>query len=150
MKKLIALVCLLFLIVSVAANAEEQTVCPVMEGNPVKKDIFIDYRGKRVYFCCQSCKGEFSANPEKYLAKLPPFSVGEEPLDERQHERKHFSPARLVEPTGIATFSFLAVTLLCGLFMKKNRKLLFPWHKRFAFLTVLSAVAHATLIVVFH
>ena len=28
-----------------------QTTCPVM-GNPINKDIYADYSGKRVYFCC--------------------------------------------------------------------------------------------------
>jgi len=55
-----------------AATEIEQIICPVMEG-PVNKDIFTEYKGKKVYFCCAQCKGEFEKNPEKYLAKLPQF-----------------------------------------------------------------------------
>ncbi len=54
------------------ASAVEQTICPVIEG-PINKDIFTEYKGKKVYFCCESCKTEFEKDPEKYIAKLPQF-----------------------------------------------------------------------------
>lgn len=50
----------------------EQTLCPVM-GTPINKDIFVEYQGKKVYFCCPGCDKEFLADPEKYLPKLPQF-----------------------------------------------------------------------------
>ena len=53
-------------------TATEQTICPVM-GGPINKDIFVEYEGKKVYFCCPSCKGEFEKDPAKYLSKLPQF-----------------------------------------------------------------------------
>jgi YHS domain-containing protein len=53
--------------------AAEQTICPVM-GGPINKDVFAEYQGKKVYFCCESCKADFEKNPEKYLAKLPQFA----------------------------------------------------------------------------
>ncbi len=56
----------------VASAEVEQTICPVM-GNPIDKQYFTEYRGKKVYFCCPACKPEFEYNPEKYLAKLPQF-----------------------------------------------------------------------------
>ena len=49
-----------------------QTTCPVMKG-PVNKDIFTEYQGKKVYFCCNDCKAEFSKDPAKYISKLPQF-----------------------------------------------------------------------------
>jgi YHS domain-containing protein len=52
----------------------EQTTCPVMEGNKIDKSVFVEYQGKKVYFCCADCKGKFLAEPEKYLAKLPQFA----------------------------------------------------------------------------
>lgn len=54
------------------ATATEQTLCPVMEA-PINKDIFVEYEGKKVYFCCNGCEKLFKENPEKYLAKLPQF-----------------------------------------------------------------------------
>ncbi|GAG05367.1 unnamed protein product [marine sediment metagenome] len=49
-----------------------QTTCPVM-GSPINKDIFTEYKGKKVYFCMTSCKEEFEKEPEKYIPKLPQF-----------------------------------------------------------------------------
>jgi len=54
------------------ASAAEQATCPIM-GNPINKDIFTEYKGKKVYFCCPECKEKFEANPEEYIAKLPQF-----------------------------------------------------------------------------
>jgi YHS domain-containing protein len=57
-----------------AAKASvEQTTCPIMDGNKISKNVFVEYKGKRVYFCCESCKAKFLADPEKYVAKLPQF-----------------------------------------------------------------------------
>jgi YHS domain-containing protein len=50
----------------------EQKTCPVM-GNPINKDVFVEYNGKKVYFCCPSCKEDFEKDPEKYISKLPQF-----------------------------------------------------------------------------
>jgi YHS domain-containing protein len=64
---------------TVVAQATEQTTCPVMEGQAIDKDIFVEYKGKKVYFCCEPCTGKFNAEPEKYLAKLPQFSQATQP-----------------------------------------------------------------------
>ncbi len=50
----------------------EQTVCPVT-GMAIDKNIWTDYKGKRVYFCTQDCKEEFLKNPDKYIGNLPQF-----------------------------------------------------------------------------
>jgi YHS domain-containing protein len=55
------------------AAATEQTVCPVMAGNPIDKNVFVEYKGKKVYFCCESCKADFNKDPEKYIKDLPQF-----------------------------------------------------------------------------
>ena len=54
------------------ATGTEQTLCPVT-GNPIDKSVFIEYQGKKVYFCCTDCIKPFKENPEKYVAKLPQF-----------------------------------------------------------------------------
>jgi YHS domain-containing protein len=54
--------------------AVEQTTCPIMDGNPIDKQYFTEYQGKKVYFCCPGCEDKFKAAPEKYLAKLPQFN----------------------------------------------------------------------------
>lgn len=40
--------------------------CPV-SNEPVAMDAFTHYRGKRVYFCCSSCKGKFEKDADKYV-----------------------------------------------------------------------------------
>ena len=54
-------------------GAIAQTVCPVMDGNPIDKNVFTEYKGRKVYFCCKACIDKFNADPEKYVAKLPQF-----------------------------------------------------------------------------
>ena len=57
----------------VTAEATEpliaQTTCPVM-GGPIDPNIYLDYQGRRVYFCCQGCQAEFMKNPDEYMQKL--------------------------------------------------------------------------------
>lgn len=52
-----------------AADPKPQTTCPVLGGN-VDKNVYADYQGKRIYFCCSGCDAEFKKNPEKYMKKL--------------------------------------------------------------------------------
>jgi len=54
-------------------QAVEQTECPVM-GGAINKALFTEYKGKKVYFCCEPCKEKFEAAPEQYVAKLPQFN----------------------------------------------------------------------------
>jgi hypothetical protein len=56
-----------------AVAAIEQTKCPVLPNNPIDKNVFVEYKGKKVYFCCENCKAEFNKDPEKYVKDLPQF-----------------------------------------------------------------------------
>src|SRR3972149_1469438 len=56
-----------------AVAAIAQTTCPVMDGNPIDKNVFTEYKGQKVYFCCPACIDKFKAEPEKYAANLPQF-----------------------------------------------------------------------------
>jgi uncharacterized membrane protein/YHS domain-containing protein len=68
----LSLIAVLFTLLATPAFADEPTnkFCPVMEGEPVDAEIFVDYKGRRVWFCCDSCVEDFNADPEKYLARL--------------------------------------------------------------------------------
>jgi YHS domain-containing protein len=44
----------------------EQKTCPVM-GNLINPKIFVDYKGRRIYFCCNMCPPVFNKDPEKYI-----------------------------------------------------------------------------------
>jgi YHS domain-containing protein len=57
-----------------AAQPQTQTTCPVLGGN-INKNIYVDYQGQRIYFCCEGCIAEFKKNPEKYLEKLKEAGV---------------------------------------------------------------------------
>ena len=46
-----------------------QKKCPVMGGD-IDKEVFTDYKGRRVYFCCAGCEKKFAEDPEKYLEKI--------------------------------------------------------------------------------
>ena len=140
-------------------------LCPVMEGNPVDPTIFVTFKGKKVYFCCKTCREKFLDEPNKFLAKLPQFSLspvsdsrgdlsgeGHEAghVHEEQARQRGFRPGKLIEPLGILTLVLLLTTACAGILMKKNRKLLFKWHKRMAAATVISALCHAALVLFFH
>jgi YHS domain-containing protein len=56
-----------------ATASMEQTTCPV-SGDKIDKNVFVEYKGKKVYFCCAVCKAIFDKDPEKYIAKLPQFA----------------------------------------------------------------------------
>lgn len=47
----------------------KQEKCPVM-GYPISKEVYIDYKGKRIYFCCSACKKEFLKDPDNYMERL--------------------------------------------------------------------------------
>lgn len=53
------------------ANATEgsQKVCPVRKGD-IDPEVFIEYQGQRIYFCCPGCDGKFSKDPEKYFGEM--------------------------------------------------------------------------------
>lgn len=40
--------------------------CPVMAKDPIDLKVFTRYQGKRVYFCCKDCVGEFEKDPTKF------------------------------------------------------------------------------------
>lgn len=121
-----------------------QQICPVMFGNKIDPNIFTTYKGEKVYFCCMSCKEDFEKNPEQYLHRLPQFTTTA--TQENEHE---FEIEQLVKPMGIATLVFLLLTASSGYFMPKKRKILFTWHKRLAYTTLIIAVCHAVLVIFF-
>jgi YHS domain-containing protein len=73
MKKIILITILtLFLLPVMAFAGEElkpQTHCPVL-GGEINKDVYTDYQGQRVYFCCEGCIATFKENPDKYMHKI--------------------------------------------------------------------------------
>jgi len=54
---------------ALASRPKIQVICPV-SGEPVDQDTFIDGVGKKVYFCCEGCRGKYKRNPQQYAAAL--------------------------------------------------------------------------------
>ncbi len=50
-------------------GTKAQTHCPVM-GGKISKNAFVDYKGKRVYFCCPGCDKKFLANADERIAAM--------------------------------------------------------------------------------
>jgi YHS domain-containing protein len=72
-KSLSSIILLGFLLAMMPSSAmskgANQTNCPVMEGT-INKNIYADYKGKRVYFCCPPCLKAFKKDPDTYMKKL--------------------------------------------------------------------------------
>lgn len=62
---------------------------------------------------------------------------------------EHTGPGGFIEPLGITTLVCLITTFTLGLTMARNRRLLFPWHRRVAYLTLVVALSHAALVLLF-
>jgi len=51
-----------------ADKAEKTLLCP-LSGEAVSKDASADYKGGKVYFCCDGCKAKFAKDTAKYATK---------------------------------------------------------------------------------
>jgi YHS domain-containing protein len=58
-----------------------QTTCPVT-GDPINKKLYVDYKGKRIYVCCNDCIAPLKKNPEKYIKKLESMGQSVETIAE--------------------------------------------------------------------
>lgn len=74
-------------------KGKAQTLCPIM-GGPIDKTAYVDYEGKRVYFCCTGCKSEFLKDPKKHIQKMESQGIVLETVpagkkDSGHHESRH-------------------------------------------------------------
>lgn len=66
------------------AKVPTEIDCAVMPGHKVNikeatvKKNFVDYKGRRYFFCCGGCPKTFNSNPAKY-AKAPSIKVPRTP-----------------------------------------------------------------------
>jgi len=84
MTRLVGVVFLLHLLIStpfVAAQgssaegttdepAVTNTTCPILEGEEVDPDVYTDYKGQRIYFCCRKCRRQFLDDPTAYAEQV--------------------------------------------------------------------------------
>jgi len=80
-----------------------QATCPVM-GDKIAclildKDIYIDYGGKRIYFCSKGCLKKFKKDPEKYIEKMEDQGVvfEETPSGRPKNESRHNSEKEIAD-----------------------------------------------------
>ena len=50
-------------------ETKRQTRCPV-KGMKINKELYSDYKGERVYFCCEGCIETFEKDPETYIRRM--------------------------------------------------------------------------------
>ncbi|MHC4540358.1 MAG: hypothetical protein ACYS74_11320 [Planctomycetota bacterium] len=127
------------------------TLCPVVPEMKADPDIFTEYQGKRIYFCCPNCRATFIKSPEQYLSRLPQFAktalhAGHE------HEGHDLGAALagLIKPAGFTTLSLLGLTVAAALLCRKSPRLLLKWHKRLGITTLAVAATHAILVLIAH
>jgi len=139
---------------SFATGTEPQAECPVMVGNKLDSSIFVDYEGKRVFFCCAMCRSAFLETPEKYLPRLAQFAgVAGGGMAHEHADHEHAGgayPARLVVPMGVVTLSLVSIAVGLGAFWKRL-KVLKPrtalrLHKIVGASALVSGAIHATLV----
>ena len=139
---------------TIAASEHVQitnVVCPVMPDMKADPDIFTDYEGKRVYFCCRNCRAAFVRNPKKYLSQLPQFGgIMTHAVYEHKDRGLELTLARFIKPMGITTLSLLVLTVTAALLRRRKPKLLLKWHKRLGITTLVFAAIHAILVLIAH
>ena len=76
-------------VAAVEDAVQNQRFCPVMEGMPIDRNIHVDYKGQRVYFCCAGCPATFQADPEKHMERLKEIHADpdhEPPVGAQDHD----------------------------------------------------------------
>lgn len=66
-----------------------QTACPVSGEKLKDKDVFTDYMGRRVYFCCEKCIDEFGKDPKLILSRLDTPSKMENSPQKEHGQHNH-------------------------------------------------------------
>ena len=66
-----------------------QKRCPVSGEVLLDKNVYSDYEGRRVYFCCEKCQGAFAKSPQEYLKKMDAPAKGDKPAPEKPADSAH-------------------------------------------------------------
>lgn len=77
--KSLILSCLIFASIVVVSYAQDKTesskpskaqTTDALSGKPIDRNIYTDYNGKRIYFCCDNSRRDFLSDPERYFQAL--------------------------------------------------------------------------------
>lgn len=47
-----------------------QKTCPVSGETLEARNLYTDFEGRRIYFCCEKCQSKFAENPQEYLKAM--------------------------------------------------------------------------------
>ena len=87
------------LLASAAENkGEPQALCPIT-GEKIDKSVYLDYEGKRVYFCCAACKDAFLKDPKKHIQAMESKGIVLERCPEAK-DKKACQPGTQAGPQG--------------------------------------------------
>lgn len=53
-----------------ALSAPKIQMTDAISGEPINKNVYVDYKGKRIYFCCENSRQGFNNNPQVFLKKF--------------------------------------------------------------------------------
>ena len=76
-----------------------QEVCPI-EGRRINKNWYVDYEGKRIYFCSPSAPGKFKKDPERYMRDLHERGVTLEDTPKPKQDQGVHKKGAKKEPAG--------------------------------------------------
>lgn len=133
-----AAVLLFLILLAPLARAQDDEItnpmCPVMTDQEVSEDLYLEYRGVRVYVCCEDCVDKFQENPERYEGNLPASLVAQmipvekwkkaggwdysEPSHAEQHATGVLHPILIHFPLALSAVA--ALTALLGLLISKS------------------------------
>ena len=86
---------------AIADKAEFKANCPV-SGKAAKATSYLEYKGAKVYFCCDNCPKAFAANTAKYASKANHqlYQTGQAKLVKCPIAGKKLNPATAIAVSG--------------------------------------------------
>ena len=79
--------------------AFKQEVCPI-EGKRINKKWYLDYNGKRIYFCSPSAHKKFMKDPDRYMEELEERGVELEDTPQPWQDHGVHKKGSKKEPSG--------------------------------------------------
>ena len=103
-----------------AAHQEQNEFCPVMTDEKTDSSSFVEYEGRKIFFCCKKCPKTFMKNPQRYLQNIQKGKV-------EQTEAGEEGPNKFIKFTGkfhpmLIHFPIVLI-LVCAFYELVNLKL---------------------------
>jgi len=69
--------------------APVNSLCPVTTDEPVDSTITVTYQGQEIAFCCQKCRRQFLADPQKFVSNLASLASRAQTDGHDAHDHTH-------------------------------------------------------------